>query len=56
MEDFIELEKEMYFGRTELPLFKVYGTDPSGKAYEFLKSGSDMNQTFIKMLTKPNNH
>lgn len=24
--------------------------------YEFLKSGSDMNQTFIKMLTKPNNH
>lgn len=24
--------------------------------YEFLKNGSDMNQTFIKMLTKHNNH
>ncbi|CAI4159558.1 hypothetical protein ALT717_310017 [Alteromonas macleodii] len=24
--------------------------------YEFLKEGSDMNQTFIKMLTNHNNH
>ena len=50
MEDFIELEKEMYFGRTELPLFKVYGADPSGKAYEFLKSGKEFREDRLKAM------
>tara|TARA_A100001201_G_scaffold100187_2_gene86185 strand:- start:502 stop:2550 length:2049 start_codon:yes stop_codon:yes gene_type:complete len=50
LEEFVELEKEMYFGRTELPLFKVYGTDPSGKAYEFLKSGKEFREDRLKAM------
>lgn len=51
LEEFVELEKEMYFGRTELPLFKVYGADPSGKAYEFLKSGKEFREDRLKAMT-----
>ena len=50
LEEFVELEKEMYFGRTELPLFKVYGTDPGGKAYEFLKSGKEFREDRLKAM------
>tara|TARA_R110002096_G_scaffold429211_1_gene641878 strand:- start:471 stop:2525 length:2055 start_codon:yes stop_codon:yes gene_type:complete len=50
LEEFVELEKEMYFGRTELPLFKVYGTDPSGKAYEFLKSGKEFREDRLNAM------
>ena len=41
--DFIDLEKDMYFGRTSLPLFKVYGlnSDGGGTPYTFLKSGQE---------------
>jgi len=44
--DFIDLEKDMYFGRTSLPLFKVYGLNPNGggTAYSFLKSGQEYKQ------------
>ena len=51
LEEFVELEKEMYFGRTELPLFKVYGADPGGKAYEFLKSGKEFREDRLKAMT-----
>ena len=51
LEEFVELEKEMYFGKTELPLFKVYGADPSGKAYEFLKSGKEFREDRLKAMT-----
>ena len=41
--DFLDLEKDMYFGRTSLPLFKVYGLNPDGGGtpYTFLKSGQE---------------
>ena len=44
--DFIDLEKDMYFGRTSLPLFKVYGLNPNGGGtpYTFLKSGQEYKQ------------
>lgn len=50
LEEFVELEKEMYFGRTELPLFKVYGTDPGGKAYQFLKSGKEFREDRLNAM------
>ena len=50
LEEFVELEKEMYFGRTELPLFKVYGVPPSGKAYEYLKSGKEFREDRLKAM------
>ena len=38
--EFIDLEKEMKFGKTELPVYKVYGLEPdgSGKGFEYLGS------------------
>ena len=41
--DFLDLEKGMYFGKTSLPLFKVYGlnSDGGGTPYTFLKSGQE---------------
>ena len=44
--DFLDLEKDMYFGRTSLPLFKVYGLNPdgSGTPYTFLKSGQEYKE------------
>ena len=38
--DLVELQKEMFFGKTMLPVYKVYGGD-SGKTYEYLGSGED---------------
>ena len=45
-DDFLDLEKGMYFGRTSLPLFKVYGLNPNGGGtpYTFLKSGQEYKQ------------
>lgn len=42
-DEFVDLESQMYFGRTQLPLFKVYGLDSkgSGTAYTFLKTGKE---------------
>jgi len=44
--DFLDLEKDMYFGRTSLPLFKVYGLNPDGGGtpYTFLKSGQEYKE------------
>lgn len=42
----IDLEKEMIFGKTSLPLYKVYGlnSDGSGTAYEYYNSGENFKQ------------
>tara|TARA_Y100000034_G_scaffold46447_1_gene57137 strand:- start:673 stop:2736 length:2064 start_codon:yes stop_codon:yes gene_type:complete len=42
-DELIDLEKDMYFGRTSLPLYKVYGLDSagSGTAYVFLNTGKE---------------
>ena len=42
-DDFVDLEKQMFFGKTSLPLFKVYGLSSSGagEAYKFLKTGKE---------------
>jgi len=36
----IDMHKEVYFGKTSLPMYKVYGKS-SGKSYEYLGSASD---------------
>ena len=36
----IDMHKEVYFGKTSLPLYKVYGKS-SGKSYEYLGSAED---------------
>ena len=41
--EMIELEKEMFFGRTSLPLVKVFGLKSNGlgTAWKFLKTGKE---------------
>ena len=50
LEDFVEMEKEMYFGKTDLPMFKVYGADMSGTAWEYLKSGKEFREDKLKAM------
>tara|TARA_R110001583_G_scaffold162004_5_gene314172 strand:+ start:1093 stop:3162 length:2070 start_codon:yes stop_codon:yes gene_type:complete len=50
LEEFVELEKEMYFGKTDLPMFKVYGADISGTAWEYLKSGKEFREDKLKAM------
>jgi len=51
--DMVSLEKEMFFGRTELPLVKVFGLKPdgSGTAWKFLKTGREFIQDRISSFT-----
>ena len=44
MEDFIELEKEMYFGSSELPIYKVFMSDGSGTPFQYLSSGKEFRE------------
>jgi hypothetical protein len=50
LEEFVELEKEMYFGKTDLPMFKVYGADIKGTAWEYLKSGKEFREDKLKAM------
>jgi hypothetical protein len=54
MEDFAGLEQDMYFGKTSLPLFKVFGLKPdgSGTAYKFLKTGKEFAEDRKKSFTE----
>jgi len=54
MEDFAGLETDMYFGKTSLPLFKVYGlkSDGSGTPYKFLKTGKEFAEDRKKSFTE----
>jgi hypothetical protein len=51
--DMLELEKEMYFGRTSLPLVKVFGLKPdgSGTAWSFLKTGKEFVEERVSAFT-----
>jgi len=51
-DELIELEKSMYFGRTSLPLYKVFGLDSagSGTAYKFLKTGKEYSEEKKKSI------
>lgn len=37
----IDMHKEVYFGKTSLPLYKVYGKTASGKSWEYLGAADD---------------
>ena len=50
LEEFVELEKEMYFGKTDLPMFKVYGADMKSTAWEYLKSGKEFREDRLKAM------
>ena len=54
MEDFAGLESDMYFGKTSLPLFKVFGlkADGSGTAYKFLKTGKEFAEDRKKSFSE----
>ena len=43
--DMIDIQKEIYFGKTSLPLYKVYSLeDKKSKPYKYLKSASDFSK------------
>ena len=45
LEDFVDFEKEIYFGSTTLPLYKLYNSDKaSGKPWSYLNDGSDYKE------------
>ena len=52
--EIIELLKEMYFGKTDLPVYKVFGAKgPSDTTWEYLKSASEFKQEKLdKILEK----
>lgn len=45
-EDIGSIQKEMLFGKTTLPLYKVYGSEPGGDSYEFLSTGKEFVNKF----------
>lgn len=53
VKEIIDLQREMYFGRTELPLWKVYGaSDSSDKAtYSYLSTGKEFVDKKVKLLS-----
>ena len=53
VKEIIELQKEMYFGRTELPLWKVYGANNVGdtNTYSYLSTGKEFVNKKIKRLS-----
>ena len=44
LEDFVELEKEMHFGSTNLPIYKVYMSNDGQGAYSYLFSGAEFRE------------
>jgi hypothetical protein len=53
VKEIIDLQREMYFGRTELPLWKVYGASSVGdtSTYSYLSTGQEFVDKKIKRLT-----
>ena len=51
--EMLELEKQMFFGRTSLPLVKVFGLKPDGggTAWKFLKTGKEFIEDRISAFT-----
>jgi len=41
VKDMIDVQKEMLFGKTSLPLYKVYGRDSDSKTYEYLTTAAE---------------
>jgi|TARA_Y100000296_G_C5161608_1_gene252229 hypothetical protein len=39
----IDIQKEIFFGKTSLPLYKVYGAEGEGKPYEFLQTAKEFS-------------
>tara|TARA_Y100000310_G_C20633562_1_gene789970 strand:- start:38 stop:1861 length:1824 start_codon:yes stop_codon:yes gene_type:complete len=53
VKEIIDLQREMYFGRTELPLWKVYGAITVGdtNTYSYLSTGKEFVNKKIKRLS-----
>tara|TARA_B110000467_G_scaffold81453_1_gene73491 strand:- start:58 stop:1881 length:1824 start_codon:yes stop_codon:yes gene_type:complete len=53
VKEIIDLQREMYFGRTELPLWKVYGASSVGdtSTYSYLSTGKEFVNKKIKRLS-----
>ena len=49
-----QLQKEMFFGSTDLPVFKVFGASDKGKPYEYLGSGSKFIEDKIDSISADN--
>ena len=43
VKDMVDLQKEIYFGKTSLPLYKVYGKAESGSTYEYLGTAAEFS-------------
>jgi hypothetical protein len=52
IKDIVEMQKEVYFGKTSLPLFKVYGKVADKKSYEFLGTAKDFIDSKTAKLSK----
>jgi hypothetical protein len=50
LEDFVELEKEMHFGSTNLPIYKVYMSNDGSGAYSYLFSGAEFREKKSSIL------
>jgi len=50
LEDFVELEKEMHFGSTNLPIYKVYMSNDGSGAYSYLFSGAEFREKKASIL------
>ena len=53
VKEIIDLQREMYFGRTELPLWKVYGASSidDTSTYSYLSTGKEFVNKKIKRLS-----
>lgn len=49
--EIVELQKEMFFGSTDLPVFKVFGASDKGKSYEYLGSGGKFIEDKIDSIS-----
>jgi len=47
VKDMIDIQKEMLFGKTSLPLYKVYAKELDSKSYEYLGTAADFASTKI---------
>ena len=57
LDEFVDFEKEMVFGKTELPLYKLYGSDGSDKKpWTYLSSGKEFKAEKKKIINEFGSH
>jgi hypothetical protein len=51
LDEFVDYEKEMVFGRTELPIYKLYGSNGDNKTpWVYLSSGKEYKEKRNKII------